>query len=105
MTRSGHGEATDLPSGPRPGKRDVTFLDDPVVDQLLRAVVTLTMELSVTRERLRSLEQVIEGTGQTVSAAIDDLERTPQEDASRRAAREALIQSVLGPIVSRLEHD
>ena len=48
--------SSGFPSGPKPGPRDTTFFDDPLKDGLIRAVVTLATELSVTRERMRSLE-------------------------------------------------
>lgn len=98
-------QETALPAGPPPGARDVTFLEDPVIDQLLRAVVTLTMELSVTRERLRALEQVLDENGLAAAAKIEELVLTPQEDDARRASREKLIHSILGPVVSRLARD
>lgn len=91
--------ALDLPNGPPPAPRDITFLPDPLVDHLLRAVVTLTMELSVTRERLRAVENVV---GEDVAARIDALVPDEQEDAARRAARDALVHSILGPMVNHL---
>lgn len=94
--------ATDLPAGPAAADRHVTFLPDPVVDNLLRAVVTLTMELSVTRERLKSLEQVLDNQGLNVSSGIETLARDAEDDNARRVERERLIQSILAPIVGGL---
>lgn len=101
-TSSDPASAHDLPAGPPPGDRHVTFLPDPIVDNLLRAVVTLTMELSVTRERLKSLEQVLEGQNISVTTQIDALALTAEDDAARRAERERLVQSILAPIVGGL---
>lgn len=92
-----------FPAGPKPGDRTVTFLENPIVDQMLRSMVTLTMELSVTRERMRAMEQVLEAQGLAVTQAIETLELSPEEDDARRAQREKLIADVLGPIIARLE--
>lgn len=102
-TQDPHADAAaDLPAGPPAADRHVTFLPDPVVDNLLRAVVTLTMELSVTRDRLKSLEQVLDNQGLRVSTQIETLAENAEDDAARRAERERLIQSILAPIVGGL---
>lgn len=89
---------SELPKGPKPGERDTSFFPDPMIDHLLRAVVTLTMELSVTRERLQSLES-LSGAG---SAALDALTLPPEIEQARAAERRRLIEATLGPMVSRL---
>lgn len=91
---------TDLPSGPPATPRDIPFLQDPTVDHLLRAVITLTMELSVTRERLRSIELIMAGDGRDISAEIDRLSISHTEDTARRADREKIIGSILRPFLS-----
>ncbi|WP_416908432.1 MAG: hypothetical protein ACMVO5_02070 [Polymorphobacter sp.] len=91
---------SELPKGPKPGARDTSFFPDPMIDHLLRAVVTLTMELSVTRERLKSLESV----AGIDSHALDSHQLTPQEEQARAAARRQLIEATLGPMVSRLKN-
>lgn len=95
-------DAATLPEGPPAADRHVTFLADPILDNLLRAVVTLTMELSATRERLKSLEQVLGDLGQPVTGGIEALAVTAEDDAARRAERERLIALILAPIVKGL---
>ena len=56
-------DAAGLPAGPRPGDRHVGFFDDPITDHLLRAVVTLASELSVTRDRLATVETLLAQAG------------------------------------------
>lgn len=92
-----------LPTGPMAGDRHVTFLADPIVDNLLRAVVTLTMELSVTRDRLKSLEQVLGENGIDVTGSIETLAVSAEDDAARRAERERLIEAIIAPIVGSLK--
>ena len=92
--------STDLPAGPRPGPQDTAFFEDPMIDHLLRAVVTLTMELSVTRDRLRSLEAMMAEAGQLTPAALDARKVPAPEEKQRVEARTKLITDVLGPMVS-----
>jgi len=94
--------STDLPAGPRPGPQDTAFFDDPMIDHLLRAVVTLTMELSVTRDRLRSLEAIMAEAHQLDPAALDTRKVPAAEERQRVEARTKLVKDVLGPMVSRL---
>ena len=91
-----------LPTGPRPGERDTAFFNDPMVDHLLRAVVTLTMELSVTRERLRTLETLLAESGVVGEGAADRHDPDAAEAAHRGRLRGKLIDDILGPMVSRL---
>lgn len=91
-----------LPTGPAAGDRNVTFLADPVVDHLLRAVVTLTMELSVTRERMHALELVLGANGEAIAPRIEALVLPESDETARRNERERLIRSVLGPLVGNL---
>jgi hypothetical protein len=94
--------ATPFPAGPRPGERDTAFFADPMIDHLLRAVVTLTMELSVTRERMRTLEALLAESGTTAPGAADRHEPDNAEAALRARQRSKLIEDILGPMVSRL---
>lgn len=89
-----------LPSGPPPTPRDIGFFSDPVVDHLIRAVVSLTMELSVTRDRLRSVEKILSRDGLDVSIAIDNLALSEAEDAARRSEHERLVKSILCPFLA-----
>ncbi|WP_439534113.1 hypothetical protein [Polymorphobacter sp.] len=91
-----------FPTGPRPGERDTSFFVDPMIDHLLRAVVTLTQELSVTRERLQTLELSLESLTTIDRTRLDAFTPPPEIDQQRAQQRRALIDSILGPMVSRL---
>lgn len=95
----------ELPAGPPATPRDISFLADPIVDQLLRAVVTLTMELSVTRDRLRSIEHVLSEGARDIAAEIEQVSLSPAEDAERRADRERLVGSILRPLIAAARPD
>lgn len=95
-------DQTEFPSGPRPGNRETTFFDDPVKDHLLRSLVTVTMELSVTRERLASLEALLEQCGVVPAQALDLFEPDMAAAQQREQERQKLIQDTLGPLIDRL---
>lgn len=91
-----------FPPGPRAGDRHTAFFADPMIDHLLRAVVTLTMEVSVTRERVRTLEALLAESGSLDRANADDHVPDDEEAAYRARQRSKLIDDILGPMVSRL---
>lgn len=88
-----------LPAGPKQADRNTTFLKDPVSDHLLRAVVTLAMELSVSRERVKTLEMLLVESGALPEGATDNYEPAGDEVTQRGADRSALIASILDPIM------
>jgi len=95
--------ASGHPSG-LPLKGEQTFFDDPALDRVLAMVMTLAAELHVTRDRLGTLERMIE-RGEAVSpAALDAHVPGPDEKAALDAARqrfaEALMACTLGMEVS-----
>lgn len=91
-----------LPEGPRAGERNTTFTDDPVKEHLLRGLVTLAMELSVTRERVATLEALLVENGLVDRGAADAYEPAGENAASRAAEREKLVAAILAPIVESL---
>lgn len=101
MSISEKGE--EFPSGPKAGDRTTSFFDDPMIDELLRAVTNLTMELSITRERLQTVEILLQEKSHIDRAAIDDASLNLEIEQERAADRAKLIESILGPIVARLE--
>ena len=95
-------DAAGLPAGPRPGDRHVGFFDDPITDHLLRAVGTLASELSVTRDRLATVETLLAQAGVLDRAVIDTSVPAGEEAVAREAARQKLIADLLAPLVSSL---
>ncbi|QIQ86569.1 hypothetical protein [Erythrobacter sp.] len=91
-----------FPEGPRPGERNTTFTDDPVKEHLLRGLVTVAMELSVTRERVATLEALLVESGALEKGAADGYEPGGEDAAKRAAEREKLVQAILAPIMESL---
>ncbi len=75
--------------GPRP-----EFFDDESSDTLLAMNVALLTELMVTRERLDTLERLIEAKGLLPRAAIDAYEPDEAAEAEREQIRETLARRV-----------
>lgn len=91
------------PSG-LPFKPEQTFFADPAIDRLLAMVMTLAAELHVTRDRLSTLEMIMERAGHLAPGALDGFTPGPEEKARLDAARQALatelMQCTLGLEVS-----
>ena len=60
------GMAGAKPKGKRP-----YFFDDPAVERVLAIVMAVTQELAVTRERLDTIERLLEKNGALKRADID----------------------------------
>jgi hypothetical protein len=79
---------------------DLTFFPDPNVDRVLGVVLELAAEVYVLRDRLSTLERVLERGGTFVRADLESDEPTPEELAQRLAERDALIARVLAPMTA-----
>ncbi len=72
------GIASNKPKGARP-----YFFDDPAVERVLNITMAIGMELAVTRERLDSLERILEAKGiltkEEINNYVPDSKKTEQE--------------------------
>lgn len=93
---------SEFPAGPRAGDRNTTFFDDPVKEHLLRGLVTVSMELSVTRDRLATLEALLAEAGLIEAGKADSYEPPLEDAAMRGAQRQKLVENVLGPLLESL---
>lgn len=82
-----------LPRVPK-GKR-ATFYTEPGVDQLYGIVTALAAELWAARERVDTLERVLEQSGMMPPNAVESFAPGPELAARRQQEREAFIQRVL----------
>jgi hypothetical protein len=79
---------------------DLSFFPDPNVDRVLGVVMELAAEVYVLRDRLSTVERVLERGGSLVRADLESYEPTPQERAQRLAERDALIARILAPMTA-----
>ena len=84
--------SNSLPRVPK-GKR-ATFYAGPGVDQLYGIVTALAAELWAARERIDTLERVLEQSGVMPPNAVESFGPGPELAARRQQEREAFIQRV-----------
>jgi hypothetical protein len=85
------------------GKRPQYF-EDPAVDKLHLMVMALIEELSVTRDRLDTVERLIEKHGLFEVNEVEDYFPDPKADAARTGRRIAYIRRVMKGITDEIEN-
>jgi hypothetical protein len=73
-----------------------SFTGDPLKDRLLDALLGLTAELWIERDRRLVLERLLERGGVVAPGQVEQYRFTAEEEAARRAARDELVQRVFG---------
>lgn len=84
------------------GERPQNF-SDPAIDTLLGVVMSLVAELSVTRDRLETLERLLEARGVLARETIEAHEMTAAEKAERAAGRSQYLERVLRAVRAEFE--
>ena len=77
---------------------DPTFFRDPTVDRVLGVVMELAAEVYVLRDRLHTVEQLLQRSGTLDLTELESYEPTETERAQRLAERDALIARILAPM-------
>ena len=76
------------------GKRPVYF-DDPQIDKLLAMVMALTGEVSVLRERLDTVERLLQAKGIVSISELEAYQPDEQVESERQQWRQEYIARVL----------
>ncbi|MCB1623698.1 MAG: hypothetical protein KDI32_03860 [Pseudomonadales bacterium] len=95
---------TDTKTFPPPKGHRPYFFDDPAIDQLHAALLAVTQELSVARERIDTLERVLEQSGHLKRTAIETYRADGAADLERAEQRASLVARVLKPFVDYREN-
>ena len=74
---------------------DVTYFGNPVIDNMMTALVAVTAEVWSTRRRMKVLESLLETKGVT-PAMVEAYMRSEKQTAEWSADRDAFIQRTLG---------
>lgn len=82
---------------------DLTFFPDPNVDRVLGVVMELAGEIYVLRDRLRTLEMLLEQHGALSRAHLDAYQLSAEERSTRLAERDAFIQRILIPMTAEAD--
>jgi|APSaa5957512535_1039671.scaffolds.fasta_scaffold102550_2 chemotaxis protein histidine kinase CheA len=100
--KRGAAKRTPMPRAAK-GKRPQYF-EDPAVDKLHLMVMALIEELSVTRDRLDTVERLIEKHGLFQVQEIEDFFPDLKADGERMGRRIAYIRRVMKGITDELEN-
>ncbi|MFN3287441.1 MAG: hypothetical protein ACK40H_03265 [Sphingomonadaceae bacterium] len=84
------------------GKRPA-FFDDPAVDRLLSITMALAGELSVTRERLDTLERLLDAKGVVSRDEVEDYRPDRQAGYERGVATREYIARILRGVQQDME--
>jgi hypothetical protein len=74
-------------------------------ERLLAMVTALTGELAITRERLDTLERLLEDTGGIAQAAVETFEPNEAQAAEQSRLRRRIIAKVFRPLRESAERD
>ena len=71
------------------------FFDDPAIDQMMTFILELMTEVSVTRERVDTIERLLDAKGSITRADIETYRADDAVEAERVAWREGFVRRVL----------
>jgi hypothetical protein len=75
------------------GKRP-HFFDDPALDQMMTFIVELTTEVAVLRERVDTVERLLDARGSITRADIEAFRPEPGAESERNAWRDGYLKRV-----------
>lgn len=76
------------------GKRP-SFFDDPAIDQVMTFLLELMAETSAMRDRIDTIERLLDERGQISRADIEAWRAPPAAEAERTAWRKGFVERVL----------
>jgi hypothetical protein len=95
---------TDPPKALRTAKgKKPQYFSDPAIDKLLSIVISMAGELSVTRERLDTVERLLEEKKILTISEIDHYQPSEEVDAVRTQARAQFIETLLRVLEAEFE--
>ncbi len=74
--------------------RKPRYFSDPATDKLLSMVLALTQELSVARDRIDTLERLLDRAGLLAAETVEAYLPTPVEAAARADTRAAMLRRI-----------
>lgn len=93
MSAPAQPEARPTPQ-PQRAPRPV-YLDDVKLDKMLGAIVELTAQLYMAKDRIRVLEQLLIDKGLLTAEEVEQYKATPEFDAVMQKEREDLLKAVI----------
>ena len=92
MNNSTPPDQVRLPTQTR-GKRPC-FFDDPAIDQMMTFMIELTTEVAVLRERLDTVEHLLDTEGTVTRQAIENFRPNAELEAARASWRDTYLKRV-----------
>jgi len=86
---------TDQPNVQPERKPRPVYLDDPRMDRMVRALIELTAQLYISRDRERALEALLVEKGVLTAGELDHYKGDAELDQQLGKEREALIEAVI----------
>lgn len=90
-------------AGAKPKGKRPYFFDDPAVERVLAITLALAQEVAVTRERLDTLERVLEARGGLTRAEIESYAPDPAAAHERSTWTRAYVARVLRIVQQEME--
>jgi len=75
--------------------RKSTFFDDPAIDQMMTFFTELMTEVSVLRDRVDTLEKILEDRTLLPPDALESYKHSAESEARRLKLRKSFVQRVL----------
>jgi len=94
----------DLPKALRTAKgKKPQYFSDPAIDKLLSIVISMAGELSVTRERLDTVQRLLEEKKVLTTSEIDHYQPSEEVDTIRAQARAQFLDTLLRVVEAEFE--
>jgi len=78
-----------------PMKAEQTFFKDPAIDRLLAMIMTMAAELNVTRDRLATLEMLLEAGEPVTAKALDEFQPSAEQKEKLDAQRQSFVNELM----------
>ncbi len=90
-------------TGAKPKGKRPYFFEDPAVERVFAMLMAVTQELAVTRERLDTVERLLEKSGHLDRAQIEAYAPEPEAATARAQATRAYIARVMRIVQQEME--
>lgn len=95
--------ADDAFDRPARESRPAFSINEPIAERLVRMFTSLATELAVVRERLDTVEQLLERQGQVTAADIESFVPDGDSETRRREWRDAYIRRVFADLQAEID--
>ncbi len=75
-----------------------TFMDDPALDHLMTALVSVSTEIWVQARRMKIVERLLEDHGKVTQEMIESYQPSAEEEAAWQSERDRFIERTFGSI-------